>query len=72
MLVLVAFRDLCPRLGRMARMDMDLGRPAKKDPGRITVRWPCGCLAVGESLRRVSLDACPAHVRTLGPAAARA
>jgi hypothetical protein len=53
-------------------MHLDLGRPLKKDPGRITVRWPCGCLAAGETLRKVSVDACPAHAPALAPASARA
>ena len=58
---MIAFRDICPRLGRIARVQLDLGRPLKKEPGRVAVRWPCGCRAWGERLARVSLEACAQH-----------
>ena len=58
---MVAFRELCPRLGRVARVHIDVGRPQKKDPGRVAVRWPCGCLASGERLSKVTLEACVQH-----------
>ena len=69
---MLPFCDLCARLGRIARMHVDLGRPKKKEPGRIVVRWPCGCRGTGETLRRVSYDACPGHAHALEPASARA
>jgi hypothetical protein len=59
---MIAFRDLCPRLGRVARLQLDLGRPQKKDPGRVAVRWPCGCHAWGERLGKVTLETCAQHV----------
>ena len=58
---MIAFRDLCPRLGRVARVQLDLGRPLNKDPGRVAVRWPCGCEAWGERLAKIALETCAEH-----------
>jgi hypothetical protein len=69
--VTVAFRELCPRLGRIHRMHIDVGRPAKKEPGLISVRWPCGCLGTGAALDRLALEPCRTHARATETASAR-
>jgi hypothetical protein len=55
-----AFRSLCERLGRVDRVSVRLPR-VEEGPGDVAVRWRCGCSAEGETLRSVTLRACPQH-----------
>jgi hypothetical protein len=71
-IVKVAFRDLCPHLGHVARVHIDVRRSSKKEPGRITVHWRCGCLAAGETLRALALEPCGTHAEAASRAPARA
>ena len=58
---MVAYRVLCERLGRAARMSLNIPK-IQDGPGDVVVRWRCGCLAAGTDLKRVRLEPCSAHV----------
>jgi hypothetical protein len=66
-----AFRYLCERLGRIDRVWVRLPR-VEEGPGDVAVRWRCGCSAEGETLRSVTLRACPRHAAQDAETRARA
>jgi hypothetical protein len=55
------YAALLKRLGRPDRFSINLPR-LNEGPGDVGVRWRCGCLAQGETLREIALRACPEHV----------
>lgn len=68
---MAAFRHLCERLGRVDRVLLRIPR-VEEGPGDIAVRWRCGCYAEGETLRSVTLRACPGHAAQEAETRARA
>lgn len=54
------YATLLKRLGRPIRFVINLPR-LNEGSGDVGVRWRCGCHADGETLRELSLRACPEH-----------
>jgi hypothetical protein len=54
------YATLLKRLGRPTRFVINLPR-LREGTGDVGVRWRCGCRADGETLRDITLRACPDH-----------
>jgi hypothetical protein len=53
--------ELRARLGSPARFQIDAEPSRRKRPVVTTVRWTCGCSAVGAGLKALALSTCAAH-----------